>query len=407
MRHPFITILLAALTVTAFAAGADTLPDLGVDDDAPVVRGSVEPDSIGIGDRFLYSIEVDKDLVQSVFFPSFGGDGSEPYSLIEDMPIDTLSRDGRRMTIRKRYLLGAFEEGIHNVLPQVMYADKNIVDTLYGADTLHVLVTTFQIDSTSHSIFDIKPQKTLPFRMGEITGYIKWVIVALLIIAALVYALRRVLAHYGRSLRDMFRPAPPQPPHVVAFAALEKLRGERLWQQEKHKQYYSALTDILRTYLVGQFGIGAMEMTSDEIIEAVRGIDVPRKNAMDLTEILREADLVKFAKATPAAEENEAAYRAVWDFVEQTKPAEPEPEEPERDPGYARMAYLADHPEAERPYVVRVGAITLAHSPTAYDAREALRLYASAHPERPGEHWSISLEDGIHHPVVLDEGVLE
>ena len=270
MRHPFITILLAALTVTAFAAGADTLPDLGVDDDAPVVRGSVEPDSIGIGDRFLYSIEVDKDLVQSVFFPSFGGDGSEPYSLIEDMPIDTLSRDGRRMTIRKRYLLGAFEEGIHNVLPQVMYADKNIVDTLYGADTLHVLVTTFQIDSTSHSIFDIKPQKTLPFRMGEITGYIKWVIVALLVIAALVYALRRVLAHYGRSLRDMFRPAPPQPPHVVAFAALEKLRGERLWQQEKHKQYYSALTDILRTYLVGQFGIGAMEMTSDEIIETMR-----------------------------------------------------------------------------------------------------------------------------------------
>ena len=70
-------------------------------------------------------------------------------------------------------------------------------------------------------------------------------------------------------------------------------------------------------------------MTSDEIIEAVRGIDVPRKNAMDLTEILREADLVKFAKATPAAEENEAAYRAVWDFVEQTKPAEPEPEQPE------------------------------------------------------------------------------
>ena len=88
-------------------------------------------------------------------------------------------------------------------------------------------------------------------------------------------------------------------------------------------------------------------------------------------------------------------------------PKTPEPEEPERDPGYARMAYLADHPEAERPYVVRVGAITLAHSPTAYDAREALRLYASAHPERPGEHWSISLEDGIHHPVVLDEGVLE
>lgn len=331
MRHPYITILAAAAlaAATLLGARADELPAPAVSDDVPVVRGGVEPDSIGIGDQFIYSIEVDKDLVQSVFFPEFGGEGSEAYSLIEDMPIDTLARDGRRMTIRKRYLLGAFEEGIHRVVPQVMYADKNIVDTLYGADTIDLLVTTFQIDSTSHSIFDIKPQKTLPFRFGEITGYIKWVIAALLILAALAYALRRVLAHYGRSLRDMFRPAPPQPPHVVAFAALEKLRGERLWQQEKHKLYYSALTDILRTYLVGQFGVGAMEMTSDEIIEAVRGLDVPQKNAMDLTQILREADLVKFAKAVPDAEDNEAAYRAAWDFVEQTRPEEPETEEEE------------------------------------------------------------------------------
>lgn len=331
MRHPYITILTASVlaAATLFGVRADEQTAAAVSDDVPVVRGSVEPDSIGIGDQFIYSIEVDKDLVQSVFFPEFGGEGSEAYSLIEDMPIDTLQRDGRRMTIRKRYLLGAFEEGIHRVVPQVMYADKNIVDTLSGADTLDLLVTTFQIDSTSHSIFDIKPQKTLPFRMGEITGYIKWVIVALLVIAALVYALRRVLAHYGRSLSDMFRPAPPQPPHVVAFAALERLRGERLWQQEKHKLYYSALTDILRTYLVGQFGVGAMEMTSDEIIEAVRGLDVPQKNAMDLTQMLREADLVKFAKAVPDAEDNEAAYRAAWDFVEQTRPEEPETEEEE------------------------------------------------------------------------------
>lgn len=363
MRHPFITITiaiaLAVLAPAAYAAGADTLPAPAVDDNAPVVRGSVEPDSIGIGDRFIYSIEVDKDLVQTVLFPSFGGEGSEAYSLIEDMPIDTLAREGRRMTIRKRYLLGAFEEGIHRVVPQVMYADKNIVDTLHGADTLDLLVTTFQIDSTSQSIYDIKPQKTLPFRMGEITGYIKWVIVALLILAALAYALRRVLAHYGRSLRDMFRPAPPQPPHVVAFAALEKLRAERLWQQDKHKQYYSALTDILRTYLVGQFGVGAMEMTSDEIIEAVRGIDVPQKNAMDLTQMLREADLVKFAKAVPDAEENEAAYRAAWDFVEQTRPEEPEAEEtaatapaapaaPQASPSETAAAQAEDAPAGEK-----------------------------------------------------------
>jgi hypothetical protein len=31
---------------------------------------------------------------------------------------------------------------------------------------------------------------------------------------------------------------------------------------------------------------------------------------------------VKFAKALPEAEQNEATYSAAWDFVEQTKPVE-------------------------------------------------------------------------------------
>ena len=173
-----------------------------VRDDAPRVSGSIDVDSIGIGDRFVYSIEVDKDVMQSVLFPSFAGKGSEAYELIEDMPVDTLSREGRRLKIRKSYRLAAFEEGIHSVVPQVMYADKNIVDTLYGADTLSLLVTTFQIDSTSHAIFDIKPQRTLPFKFGEISGYIKWVIIILLIVALLLYALKRILAYYGKNITD-------------------------------------------------------------------------------------------------------------------------------------------------------------------------------------------------------------
>ena len=289
---------------------------------APKVSGTVEPDSIGIGDRFLYSIEVEQDMMQGVFFPNFGGEGAEAYELIEDRAIDTLSRDGRRLKLRKSFLLAAFEEGIHRVVPQVMYADKNIIDTVRSTDTIDLLVTTFLIDSTSHPIFDIKPQRNLPFKLGEITGYIMWAIVALLVLALLIYLAIRIMRHYGKNFGNIFKPAPPLPPHVVAFAALEKLRGERLWQEDKHKLYYSALTDIVRSYIAGRYGVSAMEMTSDEIIEAMRSVELPQKSSMDLTQILRDADLVKFAKALPEADENEAAYRAVWDFVEQTKPVE-------------------------------------------------------------------------------------
>jgi hypothetical protein len=72
-----------------------------------------------------------------------------------------------------------------------------------------------------------------------------------------------------------------------------------------------------------------MEMTSDEIIEAMRSVELPKKAAMDMVDVLRSADLVKFAKAIPENEQNEAAYQAVWDFVEATKPVEEQPTEEE------------------------------------------------------------------------------
>ena len=315
--------LLAVLFVVglSFVVSAQT-SGAALPSNAPRVSGSFEPDSIGIGDRFTYSIVVEKDLVQTVIFPNFAAAGGQEFALIEDPAVDTLERDGRRLKIRKSYLLAAFQEGWHHIRPQVMYADKNIIDTIYAPDTLELMVNTFQIDSTSHGLFDIKPQKTLPFKLGEITGYIAWSIVGILLLLALLYAAKRILAHYGKSFGTIFKPAPPLPPHEEAFAALERLRVLNLCADGKHKLYYSTLTDILRTYIVRRFDVGAMEMTSDEIIESMRGVELQQKQSMDLAMILREADLVKFAKAMPESSEAEAAMRAAWEFVDATKPVE-------------------------------------------------------------------------------------
>lgn len=288
--------------------------------DVPQVRARVEPDSIGIGDRFDYVIEVDKDLVQVVQFPEFTPAGEGEIELVESLPVDTLSRDGRRLRLMKRYRLAAFDEGRYNLgAARVLYADKNIVDTLRSRDSVYLEVTTFQIDSTSQSIYDLKPQKTLPFRFREISGYVKWAVLFVLVLLAVAYALNRYLQSRGKGLGDLFKAAPPQPPHVVAIRALEALHHQKLWQNNRHKQYYSQLTDILRTYIDGRWGVSAMEMTSDEIIVSMRSAELPDKARMDLTAILRDADLVKFAKATPDAEQNEADYLKAYYFVEETK----------------------------------------------------------------------------------------
>ncbi|MBQ8581740.1 MAG: hypothetical protein IJ478_06625 [Alistipes sp.] len=291
--------------------------------DTPTVKARIEPDSIFIGDQFDFIIEVEKDLVQTTLFPEFTPQGESLIELVEVMPIDTLERDGRRLKIAQRYRLAAFQEGLINMgKPGVLYADKNIVDTLYTTDSLVLKVATFQIDSTSQSIYDLKPQLTLPFKLAEIRGYLMWGMLLAALIALALYGLHRYLEARGRHLKDLFKPAPPEPPHVVAIKALEALHHQKLWQNNKHKLYYSTLTDILRTYIAGRWGVGAMEMTSDEIIAAMREVELPEKARMDLTSVVMDADLVKFAKFTPEAEQNESDYTKVYYFVEETKPVE-------------------------------------------------------------------------------------
>ena len=287
----------------------------------PTVEARVVPDSIGIGDVFTLEIEVERDQVQVTEFPLF--DSDQRIEVVESLPVDTLRQEGRRLRLRKRYRLQAFSEGRFNLgRPGVLYADKNIVDTLYVSDSLRLDVGTFEIDTTRQTIYDLKPQRTLPFRAEEITGYLSAGALVLLHLAALFFALRYLLSKRGKHLSDLFKPAPPAPPHVEAIRALEALHNQKLWQNNRHKLYYSGLTDILRRYLADRYGICAMEMTSDEIVEAVRPLDLPQKSMMELQALLREADLVKFAKAMPEAPRNEEAYQWAYYFVEETKPVE-------------------------------------------------------------------------------------
>ena len=321
MKRPAFLTAAAAALLAAATASAQT----------PTVEARIVPDSIGIGDTFTLEIDVERDQVQVTEFPLYEND--DKLEVVQSLPVDTLSREGRRLRLRKRYVMQAFSEGRYNLgRPGVLYADKNIVDTLWARDWLYLQVATFQIDSTSQSIYDVKPQWNLPFRFGEVSGYAKWGALALVLLLAAAYALKRYLESRGKRLGDLFRPSPPQPPHVVAIKALEALHHQKLWQNNKHKQYYSALTDILRTYVAARWGFGAMEMTSDEIIETMRAEELPDKARMDLTAILRDADLVKFAKATPDAEQNEADYLKAYYFVEETKVAETEEETEGQEP---------------------------------------------------------------------------
>ncbi len=296
-------VLLSTMCVTANAQ-------------APQVNARLAPDSVAIGDRFTLEVTVDKDLMQVVGFPAFkDGMLNEQIEIVEERDVDTLLRDGRHVVLGKSYVLTTFEEGVHSIgrFP-VLYMDKNIVDTLSSADSLVLQVGTFQIDTMTMTIRDLKSVLKEPLRIGEFSGYLLWGWLAAAALALVILWLVKRRKQQGR-----VESAPDEEPHVAAIKALEALHNQKLWQNNKHKLYYTRLTDILRRYMEGRWGVAAPEMTSDEIIAAAREQGVEDSSLDSLRDILRSADLVKFAKYTPAPEDNEAAYTKSYYFVENTK----------------------------------------------------------------------------------------
>ena len=71
---------------------------------------------------------------------------------------------------------------------------------------------------------------------------------------------------------------------------------------------------------MGRFGIQAMEMTSAEILSALRANQETKPLNKQMKEILEMADFVKFAKVKPGPDDNESAMRNAVTFVEETRP---------------------------------------------------------------------------------------
>lgn len=289
--------------------------------DAPVVRAKLSADTILIGQRVKLRIEVDKDVMQMIGFPEFeNGRLADSLEILMQSRIDTV-RQGRREHLSCEYLLTCFSPADYRMgkFP-ALWADKNIVDTVWSVDSIRLIVMAPPVDTVNNTIYDIRPPMPISLRFGEVSGYMLIGLVVALIIALVIYLL---LFKRGKGLLAALR-GPADPPHVTAIKELEKLHTQKLWQCGKSKQYYTGLTEILREYLVGRYHFQAMEMTSAEILACIRELAVEERSAARLKRLLEVADFVKFAKLEPDPEQNEDAYQDAYYFVEETKeqPAE-------------------------------------------------------------------------------------
>lgn len=288
---------------------------------SPQVKSTaVSKDSILIGDQVLWSTRFELAESDSLeIFPYVGvlerDTVGKRIEIISDFKLDTLSVKKGIKELEAKILLTSFDSGSHK-LPQPLFIVNPHTEDTYALifDTPVLEVNTIQVDTTGFVPMDIKGQVRYPVTVGEV---IPWVLLGIFIVAA-AYILYRYIK-YKRDNRDFFgRPIVQDPPHIVALRELDKLYSQKLWQSGKEKLFYTGITDTLREYIEKRYRFGAMEKTSSEIMESLASQNIESRLYGELDELFKVADLVKFAKYSPSAGENEEAIPRAVRFVNST-----------------------------------------------------------------------------------------
>jgi hypothetical protein len=144
-----------------------------------------------------------------------------------------------------------------------------------------------------------------------------WWLWALLVVAAVAAALWLYLRR--RSKTETVSAGPPPSPYAVAIQALRQLLDENLMGRGEVDAFYTRLSDIVRHYLEGRFGLRAPERTTEEFLyEIARDSALAPEHQALLGLFLQEADLVKFARFRPGLADMKRAFDAAERFVRET-----------------------------------------------------------------------------------------
>lgn len=288
----------------------------------------LDTSTILIGDQVWLRLEVERDARTIVGWPVWSDSLAASVEILKVDSIKTSVLPDGNVRYSQQLLLTSFDSGTHVVPPVAWLVESDSVrDTVFSAP-LALNVQTIPVDMEK-GLKDIKPVFEIPVTLAEV---LPWFIGGCLVVLLIILVWRFVRYRTGRT--GLFTSKPKLPPHVVALNSLELLKAADLWQQGQYKEYHTRLTDILRIYFEDQFGISALEMTSDDLLLNLKKskLFTPESQGR-LRFVFSCADLAKFAKYMPLEEENETSWRYAHDFVLETRPAPAEdPEAPLSEP---------------------------------------------------------------------------
>jgi len=278
------------------------------------VETKIDTNKIVIGDQISLTYSILKAKNTRLQLPILNQKLIDGIEIVGQPKIDSTDKPGSLEQILLKYTITSFDTGMYYIPPQpFVILSSGLPDTIRSKASF--LEVGGVVIDTTHTIRDIKALEKVPVTVREIVPYLLIIVALALITIVLVY-------YFKRKKKEVFKvvPARPlEPAYITALRELDKINSQKLWQQKQVKEYYTRITYVIRWYISMRFAILALEMTSDEILDHLRAMNLDRVNFLNLENLLNLADIVKFAKGEPGPDDNVIHLDNAYEFIKLTK----------------------------------------------------------------------------------------
>ena len=229
--------------------------------DAQKVKAALDSNVIELASQAKLTITATASVGRKVTPPTFKNNVIIPTLEVVSAPKpDTLVGLEGNVTYSFYYMITSFEDSTYTIPPIGMMIDKDSVFTeplkirftlLQGIDSTF----TAEIDTTQIiKVFDIKEIKDTPWTFAEFWARFGNTILVILLVALVASAVTYILVRRHRNKPIIPFSKPKEPAEVVAIRRLNQLKDKKLCEQDKNKEFYSELTEIIKTYISDRYG---------------------------------------------------------------------------------------------------------------------------------------------------------
>ena len=259
----------------------------------------VSKNEIKIGEQIQLTLKTKVNEKDLVVFPDLDSIGK--LEVVESFP-PVKTKKANQIEWTKKYNVTQFDAGKYKIPSLEVVVNKKKINS----ESIEISVIDVAVDTTNQKMHDIKEDVSINFKNEEKNQELsdKDVLLGLLFalfLAGIFYFILRV-KHRNKKKSELYIS-----PFNKAF-----LRFSEVNKQSDSKEYYSNLTEIIKSYFEKTLEFSALESTTEQFIfklknaVAEKKFEISETTISHIEKLFTKADLVKFAKISVSEEEQNA-----------------------------------------------------------------------------------------------------